>query len=147
MSYPARARSMTPDFAELDIAMDQWSEPFWQGALEHRLQFPRCGACGAFRWPAGPFCYQCRSQEVEWVAAGQARIYSYTVLPVMGADKDAAPQWRIPVVVEFDGIAEVRLVSVLVDAPLADVAIGCTLAAHWLPAANATVPAFRLLGG
>jgi uncharacterized OB-fold protein len=147
MSYPAGARSLTPDFAALDIAMDAWSEPFWQAVGEHRLQFPRCGACGTFRWPAGPFCYKCRSQDVAWEAAGQARIFSYTVLPVMGADKDAPPQWRAPVVVEFEGIADVRLVSVLVDAPLDQVAIGGALAPHWLLAANASVPAFRLKGG
>ena len=138
------ARSLTPDFAQLDIAMDQWSEPYWQAVAEHRLQFPRCGACGTFRWPAGPFCYKCRSQEVEWVPAGEAKIYSYTVLPVMEPDKDAAPQWRVPVVVEFEGIADVRLVSVLVDAQLDAIAIGNMLEPVWLAAENATVPAFRL---
>ena len=140
------ARSLTPDFAELDIAMDVWSEPFWQAVAEHRLIFPRCGTCGTFRWPAGPFCYKCRSQEVDWVTAGQGRIYSYTVLPVPGPDKDAPPGWRIPVVVEFERIADVRLVTVLVDAALDRVAIGAALVPHWLPAANATVAAFRLAG-
>src|SRR5439155_13241722 len=109
------------------------------------LQFPRCGTCGTFRWPAGPFCYRCRSQAVEWVPAGQGRIYSYTVLPVISADKDA-PQFRTPVVVEFDGIAEVRLVSVLVDAPVDGIAIGAAVEPVWLAAANATVPGFRLKG-
>ena len=147
MSYPAGARSITPDFAALDIAMDAWSEPFWQAVGEHRLQFPRCGQCDTFHWPAGPFCYRCRSQAVEWVEAGQGRIYSYTVLPVMGADKDAPPQFRTPVVVEFDGIPDVRLVSVLVDALLEGVAIGALVEPVWLAAANATVPGFRLVGG
>ena len=144
MSYPTGARSLTPDLAQLVVAMDAWSEPYWQAASEHRLQFPRCDACGTFRWPAGPFCYKCRSQAVEWAAAGQGRIYSYTVLPAMGPDKDAPPQWRVPVVVEFEGIPDVRLVSVLVDAPLAEIAIGGALVPHWLPAENATVPVFRL---
>lgn len=144
MTYPAGARSLTPDLAQLIVAMDQWSEPYWQAVAEHRLQFPRCGKCATFHWPAGPFCYKCRSQEVEWVPAGQARIYSYTVLPVMGPDKDAPPQWRVPVVVEFAGIPDVRLVSVLVGAPLDGLAIGNLLEPEWLAAENATVPAFRL---
>lgn len=147
MNDPARARSITPDFVQLQIPMDAWSEPYWQAVGEHRLQFPRCGACGTFRWPAGPFCFQCRSQEVEWVQAGQGRIYSYTVLPVPSADKHAAPQFRTPVVVEFEGIPGVRLVSVLVDAPVGAIAIGAAVEPVWLPAANATVPAFRLVGG
>ena len=147
MSYPAGARSLTPDFAGLEIAMDVWSEPYWAAAGEHRLQFPRCGACGTFRWPAGPFCFKCRSQAVEWVAAEQGRIYSYTVIPAPGADKDAPPQWRVPVVVEFEGIADVRLVSVLVDAELGSLAIGKPVAPVWLTAKNATVPGFGLAVG
>ena len=147
MSYPPHERSITPDLSQLDIAIDAWSEPYWQAAGEHRLQFPRCGACGTFRWPAGPFCFECRSQAVEWVAAGQGRIFSYTVLPVMGPDKDAAPQYRTPVVVEFEGIPGVRLVSALVAAPLEEIAIGAAVEPVWLAAANATVPVFRLAGG
>ncbi len=147
MTYPADARSITPDFTALDVPIDAWSAPYWAAVAEHRLQFPRCASCGTFRWPAGPFCYKCRSQAVEWVPAGQGRIYSYTVLPAMGADKDAPPQWRTPVVVEFDGIPDVRLVSVMVDAPLNAVEIGAEVEPDWLPAANATVPAFRLKRG
>lgn len=147
MSYPARARSITPDFAELDVAMDMWSEPFWQAGAEGRTIMPKCGACGAFRWPAGPFCFACRSQQVAWAEAGQARIYSYTILPVPGADKGSPPAYRVPVVIEFAGAPGVRLVSVLVDAPLDGIAIDAPVTIAWLPAANAVVPVFRLEHG
>ncbi len=144
MSYPANARSITPLFAELDVAMDAWSEPFWQAGGEGRTIMPKCGACGTFRWPAGPFCFVCRSQEVEWADAGKARIYSYTILPAPGADKDAPLLYRVPVVVEFADAPGVRLVSVLVDAPLDGIAIDAAVTIDWLPAANAVVPVFRL---
>jgi uncharacterized protein len=144
MSYPADARSIVPDFAALDVAMDVWSEPFWQAGSEGRTIMPKCGQCGTFRWPAGPFCFVCRSQEVEWADAGKARIYSYTVLPAPGADKDAPPLYRVPVVVEFADAPGVRLVSVLVDVPLDGIAIDAAVTIDWLPAANAVVPVFRL---
>ena len=147
MSYPAQARSITPDFVELGVVWDVWSEPYWQAAGEHRVIMPKCGACGTFRWPAGPFCFRCRSQEVEWVDPGQARLYSFTVLPVMGADKDALPGYRIPAVVEFEHAPGVRLVSVLIDAAVDEVAVDGAVVFDWLPAANATVPVFRLAGG
>lgn len=138
------ARSITPDFAALEIPWDAWSEPYWQAAAEHRLQFPRCADCGTFRWPAGPFCFRCRSQLVEWIEAGPGRIYSFTVLPVPGEGKDAPLQFRAAALAEFDEIPGVRLVSVLIDAPLDAICIGAAIEIGWLTAANATVPVFRL---
>ncbi len=137
-------RSIIPDLSALQVPMDVWSEPYWHTAAEHRLVLPRCGACGTFRWPAGPFCPECRSQEVEWVAPGQGRLYSFTILPVAGAAPDARPQVRIPALVTFDDAPGVRLVSVLIDAAAEDVKIDALVEMDWLPAANATVPVFRM---
>lgn len=135
--------SVVPDYSNLEIPMDVWSEPFWAAGAEDRVIMPKCGDCGTFRWPAGPFCANCQSQAVEWVPAGQARIYSYTVLPVpMG--EGVPPRQRIPTLVEFDDAPGVRLVSALVDAPLDKVEIGAPVEVHWCPAANALVPVFRL---
>jgi uncharacterized OB-fold protein len=137
-------RSLTPDFAQLDVAMDAWSRPFWDAGAEARLVMPKCGACGTFRWPAGPFCPKCRSQAVEWVPPGAASLYSFTVLPVPGAEGEPVRR-RVPALAVFADAPGVRLVSVLVDAPLEDVAIDAAIAVDWLPAANAQVPVFRLL--
>ncbi len=138
-------RSITPDFSAMEIPMDSWSEPYWAAAAQHQLQFPQCESCGSFRWPAGPFCPECRSQDVAWVAAGQGRIYSFTILPVAVAEGDE-PRFRIPALVTFDGIAGVRLVSVLIDAAQTDVQIDAAVEMDWLPALNATVPVFRISG-
>ena len=137
-------RTMTPDFSTLEVPWDMWSEPFWKAAAEHRVIMPRCTHCATFHWPASPFCFVCQSQQFEWAPAGQARLYSYTVLPVPGEDKTAPPTHRAPAVVEFDEAKGVRLVSVLIDAPLDAIAIGEPIDIDWLPAANATVPVFRL---
>jgi uncharacterized protein len=136
-------RSITPDYSNLEIPMDVWSEPFWAAGTEGRLIMPRCGDCGTFRWPAGPFCAKCQSQAVEWVPPGQARIYSYTILPVpMG--EAVEPGRRIPTLVAFDDAPGVRLVSALVDAALDKVAIDAPVEVHWQAASNAAVPVFRL---
>ena len=140
------ALSIRPDFSALEIPMDSWSEPFWQAGAQGRVVMPRCITCGTFRWPAGPFCPACHTQDVEWVDAGQARIYSFTVLPVRGADKEAPPDYRVPTLVTFDNAPGVRLVSVLVDAPVDQVAIGAEVTVEWVKGANAVLPVFRLDG-
>jgi uncharacterized OB-fold protein len=138
------ARSITPDFSAMEIPMDVWSEPYWAAAAEHRLELPRCGSCGTFRWPAGPFCPECRSQDVEWMPAGKGSIYSFTILPVPSADNSVPPDFRIPALVTFKNAPGVRLVSVLIDAAMEDVKIDAPVEMDWLPASNAVVPVFRI---
>jgi uncharacterized OB-fold protein len=135
---------MTPDLSALEVPIDVWSEPYWQNATEHRLVLPKCGSCGTFRWPAGPFCPECRSQAVEWVEPGAGHIYSFTILTVPGADKEAPPQYRIPALVTFEHAPGVRLVSALIDAVPEEVAIDAPIEMDWLPAANTTIPVFRM---
>lgn len=137
-------RSIAPDLAALEVPWDVWGEPFWKATAERKLLMPSCADCGTFRWPPGPFCAKCRSQQVAWLAPGQGRIYSFTVLPVAAGDKHAPPQYRVPVLVEFDQAPGVRLVTALIDAPLDQITIGDRVEVDWLAAANATVPVFRL---
>lgn len=137
-------RSITPDYTALEIPMDAWSEPFWAAGAEGRLIMPRCGDCGTFRWPAGPFCASCQSQVVEWVPPGQARIYSFTVLAVPTGE-DVSVRRRIAALVAFDEAPGVRLISALVDAEIDRVAIDVPVEVQWNKAANAQVPVFKLL--
>jgi hypothetical protein len=138
------SRSMTPDFAALQVPQDQWSAPFWSWGAQRETRMPACTTCGTFRWPAGPFCPKCRHQEVEWKPAGQARIYTFTILPVHGSHPDTAPQSRIATLVEFEDAPGVRLVSALVDAEPGLVTIGMPVSVDWMPAADAVVPVFRM---
>ena len=100
-------RSLTPDLSRQDIPMDAWSQPYWDAAAARKFLLPRCAACKRFRWPAGPFCPDCTAQGLDWVAPGQGRIYSFTILPVRGAE-DIPPQCRIPALVEFDDAPGIR---------------------------------------
>ena len=134
--------SVRPDVSALTVPMDAWSQPFWDAAAEHRLVMPHCQDCGRFRWPAGPFCPNCRSQRLAWVPPGTARIYSFTLLPVASGG-DEPPRLRCPALVEFDDAEGVRLVTSIVDSPIADIQIGAAVEVDWIAAANATAPVFR----
>ena len=60
---------------------DQWTEPYWKAAQEHRLVAPRCVSCLTFRLPPGPVCPTCRSQDVNWIElSGKGVIYTFTVV-------------------------------------------------------------------
>ena len=131
-----------PDIADLAIPKDRWTEPFWQATARGELTLPHCGACGTHRWPPGPFCPQCRSQEVEWGPAGPAVLYSYTVV------RQPAPGGEVRVVapglVEFPEAGGVRIVAALVDTKLDAIAIGATLTLGWHRHGEDNVPVFSI---
>ena len=131
-----------PDVSALEITMDAWTEPFWQAAEQGLLLLPRCGQCGHFRWPPGPFCPRCRSQETEWVAPGPARLYSFTLIRRMMPDNFA--QVIAPALVEFPQAQSIRIIAAIADACVDDLKVGSDLVPDWSQAANGRVPVFRL---
>jgi len=137
--------AVAPDISGLEIPMDPWTRPFWERAAEGLLVLPRCAACTQFRWPPGPFCPYCRSQQTEWAPAGIARVYSFTIVqdPRETGVGPSAP--RVPALIEFPEANGVRLLAAIVDTPLADIRIGAQLKLGWSQAANAQVPVFSVL--
>ena len=80
------------------------SQPFWDGAKEHRLMLQRSKRTGKYVYypravsPYGP------GDELEWVqASGKGTVYSYTV-----ARRPTGPQWTedgayVIAIVELEG--------------------------------------------
>lgn len=132
-----------PDIRALQIPTDAWTQPFWDATAAGELRLPRCADCGRFRWPPGPFCPACRSQNLQWVAPGAARIYSYTLLREP-SETDGTFRVIAPALVEFAGVDHVRLLAAIVDTPLDEIRIGAGLSVQWARAADATVPVFRV---
>lgn len=137
--------SSAPDVSALEIPIDTWTQPFWDAAAQGRLELPRCADCKRFRWPPGPFCPDCQSQRTEWIAAGGARLYSFTILRGR-PDSEPAPI-LVPGLVEFPEADGVRLPAAIVDTPLSALHIGADLNLGWSQAANARVPIFSVVGG
>jgi len=129
--------SCAPDITKLEIPIDSWTKPFWDGADKGKLLLPRCAACHRFRWPPGPFCPHCQSQETEWLSAGRGLIYSFTILR-----EDASI--HVPALIEFPECDGVRLVAAIVDTPLDAIHIGAEVRLAWSQAANAIVPVFTI---
>lgn len=137
--------SSAPDVSGIEVPIDAWTEPFWAAAAEGELRLVRCAGCRRYRWPPGPFCPHCQSQQTEWTPAGPARLYSFTVVREAARDDRAAQvQVQVPALVEFPDADGVRLVAAIVDAPLDQIRIGAALTLAWSQAANARIPVFRL---
>jgi uncharacterized OB-fold protein len=68
------------------------SAPFWEGLAAGELRYPRCKACGRADFPVAPHCRFCLEEELEWhVSAGQATLYSYTVVW-----RPVTPEFTVP---------------------------------------------------
>lgn len=137
------AISITPDLSSLEIPKDAWTQPFWDATARRQLLAPRCGACARFRWPPGPFCPHCRSQNVEWIAPGEARIYSFTIVAERRAENEA-PAWRVPALIEFPAADGIRMMGAIVDTRISMIRIGSPVEIRWAEAANGTVPMFAI---
>ena len=48
--------------------IDGADAPFWQALRTREVRAQRCGACGAFRFPAARYCPRCRSDQSDWTA-------------------------------------------------------------------------------
>jgi uncharacterized protein len=134
-----------PDLSKLDVPTDRWTQPFWDAASRGELVLPRCGECGAFRWPPGPFCPRCRSQEVAWAPAGEARLYSYTLVRQKPSTGDEAVRRVAPALVEFPACDGVRIMAAIVDTPAEAIRIGARLELRWAAAGGAQVPQFAVV--
>ena len=60
-------------------AMDSYAEKFWEYTKSQELRLQKCGECGKYRWPPGPTCDRCLSEEFEWnLLSGAGRVLSWT---------------------------------------------------------------------
>ena len=105
---------------------------FWHHCSKRQLMFQTCGECAVFRHPPVPVCPNCNSKSTTWTEAPHVgKIFSYTV--VYNASHEAIKD-NLPyniVLVEFEGLEDLRLVSNVVDAKPADLAIGRNVEVIW----------------
>jgi len=138
------ARALPIPGAFVNIAMDRWTAPFWQAAKTGSLVAARCGTCGRFRMPPGPFCPSCRSQQVDWpVLSGEGILYSFAI-----CHRSPFPEQPdftyVPAVVELPDAGNVRLVTNLVEVDTDAVRIGMRLRVVFSPITDGwQVPLFK----
>jgi uncharacterized OB-fold protein len=117
------------------------SEPFWSGAAEGELRFPRCSSCGRPDFPAAEHCRGCLSDTLQWeVSAGRGTVYSYTVVWRPVTPDFSTPY--APAVIELDeGYA---MLSNLIGLDTDDLRVGMRVAVEFAALdGGLTLPYFR----
>ena len=60
-------------------SMDPYAEQFWTYTQNKEFRLQKCSDCGKFRWPPGPTCDRCLSDEFAWtLMAGRGKVLSWT---------------------------------------------------------------------
>lgn len=60
-------------------SMDPYAEQFWAFTQKKELRLQQCTQCGKFRWPPGPTCDRCLSDDFEWApVGGRGKVLSWT---------------------------------------------------------------------
>jgi uncharacterized protein len=118
-------------------------EPFFAAAKRGELVVQRCSTCGTLRFPAREVCSRCLSRESSWVpVSGRGKVWSFVVM------HQAAHPWfaaRVPYAVVHVELDEgVRMISNLLDVPVADVHVGQPVEVVFEPVGDDVVlPRFR----
>ena len=136
-----------PAARPLPSLKDPDTAPFWRATKEHRLEFPRCDACGALVFYPRGHCTSCLGRSLTWHASqGLGTVYSFSVIrqsyhPFFRA--------RVPFAVAWIDLDEgPRILSNLtgVADPASDVRIGQRVAVEWEDHDELAIPLFRPVG-
>ncbi len=101
----------------------KWSQPFWDGAKQHKLLLKKCAKCGHIDHPPYLYCTECSAEQYKWVeASGRGMIYAFTTT-LIGAPLPFTED--IPYTIAMVDLDEgPRMLTTIVDAEPAELKIG-----------------------
>jgi len=114
-------------------AMDPYAEQFWAFTQSRELRLQQCSACGKFRWPPGPTCDRCLSDDFSWSPlSGMGKVLSWTTFR-----RAYFPEYPPPHTVVALELAEGPLfISWPVDIEPSTLREGMTLELRWTDGAD-----------
>lgn len=124
---------------------DALTRPYWEAAKAHRLDLPRCDACGQWHFYPRSLCPHCGSNAITWAtASGRGTVYSAT--QVQRAPSPAFAD-KVPYAVAVIALEEgPHLMSSVVNCDAAAVHIGQRVRATFLDLDDdTTLPVFEPL--
>ena len=109
-------------------SMDPYAEQFWTFTQKKEFRLQKCSECGKFRWPPGPTCDRCLSDEFAWMSmAGRGKVLSWTTFR-----RSYFPEYPAPhtvIVLELD--EGPLFVAYPVEMALEDLQEGKALSLRW----------------
>ena len=112
-------------------SMDPYAREFWIYTEKKELRLQQCSNCGKFRWPPGPTCDKCLSDEADWAAvSGRGRVLSWTTFHRKYFEEYPAPHTVLVLELEEGPL----FVSYPIDVEVADLREGMLLSLRWTDA-------------
>lgn len=125
--------------------IDQESQPYWDGAREHKLLVQRCAGCGQHVFYPRVYCPHCHGDELTWIqASGRGTVYSLTVVR-----RAAGPAFAddVPYVIGLIDLEEgVRLLSRIQVSDPDDARIGMAVQVAFEDFDDLSLPVFTPAG-
>ena len=117
--------------------------PFFEAARRRELVVQQCTQCRTLRFPARSICSRCLSREATWIAvSGRGTVFSFAVMHQALHPGFTTEMPYAVVVIELEEGA--RLLSNLVDCPLADIRIAMPVEVVFVDVGpETTLPKFR----
>ena len=99
------------------------SQPYWDGAREHKLLIRRCKACTSLHFMPRHLCPECWSDQLEWVQSkGTGSVYSFSIIRRAPLPAFASRTPYVTALIELD--EGPRMVANIVGADALSVRIG-----------------------
>ncbi|ADP80828.1 Zn-ribbon domain-containing OB-fold protein [Pseudofrankia inefficax] len=126
---------------------DEVSRFYWEGASAGRLLLQRCAGCARFQFPPDIVCVHCQCEDLAPTAvSGRGSLYSYTVVE-RGFHQRFVD--HLPYVVGLVELAEqagLRILTNVVGADLAKLAVGMPVEVTFERRGDVALPQFRPAG-
>ncbi|MGE0797582.1 MAG: Zn-ribbon domain-containing OB-fold protein [Lautropia sp.] len=125
---------------------DDDDAPFWERCNQRRLCFQRCDDCRFVVHPPLSVCPACQSTNRGWLEAPrEAFVFAFTwIHTAADAAVEACTPYNV-VLVAFEGLPDVKLISNVVDVQHGGLKTGDRLALVWEPGSEGQLlPRFRL---
>ena len=109
-------------------SMDPYAQVFWEYTQHKEFRLQQCRECHKFRWPPGPLCDNCLSDQYDWaLMTGRGKVLSWTTFHRAYFPEYPAPHTSM--VLELDKGPLVVSYPVGIDA--AQLHEGMVLTLHW----------------
>jgi uncharacterized OB-fold protein len=118
---------------------------FWDEVANHRYVLQKCDECGTFRYPPGPICPSCMSDNVSWQESqGQGEIFTFTtVYRAPSAEFDSAVPYTVALVDLDEGP---RVMGNVIECPPEDITVTARVSVTFEDVGGRVLPQFRLDG-
>lgn len=124
-------------------AINEDTQPYWEGTRQGELRAQRCRSCGHLWLPPAILCPKCLSEDVEWERlSGRGTVYTFIIVhrPAHPAFLDDAP-YNVAIIELDEGI---RMHSSIVECANEDLLIGMPVEVVFDKINdNVTLPRFR----